>query len=377
MIRPWIAALLALLALAACTDRKQLVLSIDTTAGIPCDIDHIRVRATASHTSMFEQDVTGGQLPLTVTLSDETAQGNFTLDVIGIKAGNEVLSATGPVEFGKGDLSAAIMLDPTCTTTSPCSLPMLMARGAAPAVTAHSQCVGRYTAAVDPNPVFQDACTSVGDNVGHVLTDGTKRVEEMSMLAGVLAQSDFRFYGRAVRHVWANQYGYIAFGTNNPDSTNTLFPGPLDSGITMAAAAPPQQAAMGFWDMLTLNTNGVCYAVSGDPGRRRLRVTWKQVCPGATCTTDRLSLTFTLEEDDAQRVLFTYDKLLAGASERLRGGNATIGLVRQADGCPATRCSVATGLCDDGVPCGYTQISSNVAQPVLQSWIFTPVVDSP
>jgi len=46
MTRRWSIALG--LAVAACTDVRQIALSIDTTAGVPCDVDRVRIRATSS-----------------------------------------------------------------------------------------------------------------------------------------------------------------------------------------------------------------------------------------------------------------------------------------------------------------------------------------
>ena len=53
------------LALVACTSPRQLVLSIDTTAGVPCDIDRIRIVATSLKTTTFERSLVGAHLPVT------------------------------------------------------------------------------------------------------------------------------------------------------------------------------------------------------------------------------------------------------------------------------------------------------------------------
>jgi hypothetical protein len=118
---------------------------------------------------------------------------------------------------------------------------------------------------------------------------------------------------------------------------------------------------MVFWDQLTL-TGGVCYALEGTAPNQKLRITWAKVCQTQTCANDTLNFTIVLDER-TQAISLTYGEMTAVNKSRGQGSTATVGLVDDAKGCPATECDVATGLCADGqTACGYTQVFSNTAQ---------------
>jgi hypothetical protein len=55
-----------------------------------------------------------------------------------------------------------------------------------------------------------------------------------------------------------------------------------------------------------------------------------------------------------------------------------VGLVHDATGCPVDQCALETGLCEDGAtPCGYSQVSSNTAQPDgILNMAFSPIAAS-
>jgi len=365
------------LALAACTNARQIVLSIDTTAGVPCDIDRIRVVATAAGTTTIDQTLKGERLPVSVTLLDDTPNGNIQVDIFGYKGDIEVMHATGPLQFSSHRVDEPVLLEPTkCRPDAPCPLSEAMAAGAESPSAARLACganVARYSASAGLDS-FVDACQV--PNSGKVLMTGSSVPVRLPDLEPALLASGFQFYGRPIHRIWVAKNGYIAFSQDNPDPNGVLLPGPLDRDIRHAGAAPPQQSVMVFWDMLTLHPTGVCYELDGAPKSQQLRVTWNGACLTTVCATDNLNFTITLEETTG-RIALTYGTMAAGNPEGARGINATVGLVNDATGCPAEDCSLATGLCKDGVmSCGYSQVFSNTLQdPGAPNMQFVPVAD--
>lgn len=364
----------------ACSDPQQIVLSVDTTAGIPCEIDAIRMTGRAGKTVTEERALAGARLPITFTLEDGTDDGSFDLEIVGLKDGVEVLRAAGPLQFGiGGTLAAEVVLESACTADAPCALPPLKPYVApAPAVAARAECgevVKRYV----PGPTaetFRDVCTVPGDRAGRVLTGGARGAAALPLPTGALEAFAFRFYGRPVRQIWAHEDGYISFTTDNPDPGNDLNPGAFDRDLIGAGVPPPRQSVFPFWDTLTLGDQGVCYALEGTPGTQKLRVTWNRTCHTTTCTADNLSFTIVLDER-TNRVAFTYGDMISTPPERAQGSTATSGIVDAAQGCPVASCTAATGLCADGTtPCGYTQLFSNAVQtPRVENVQFDPVVE--
>lgn len=371
----------ALAAFAACSESQQIVLSIDTTAGIPCDIDALRIRGTAGKTITIDRELADVRLPLALTLEDGTADGSFDLEVTALKGGVEVLRAQGPLQFGMGGtLAANVVLEASCTVDSPCALPPLQpyVAPAAP-VAARAECtavVDRY-AAGPTTETFRDVCTVPGDRAGRVLTGGARGAAALPLPAGALDAFDFRFYGRPVRQVWAHEDGYISFSTDSPDPGNDLNPGAFDRELTGSGVPPPPQSVFAFWDALTLGDTGVCYALEGTPGTQKLRITWSGACHTTTCTNDRLNFTIILDER-TDRVALTYGEMTSTPPERAQGSTATSGIVDEADGCPVSQCELATGLCSDGVTaCGYNQVFSQMLQDEgVQNVQFDPVARS-
>jgi hypothetical protein len=366
--------LTATLTLAACTSPRELVLSIDSTAGVPCDIDRIRIVATSAGTTTFEQSLKGARLPVNVTLLDDTPSGSFQIEITGLKGDVEVMQTHGPLQFAGHKTTASVLLEPRCTKEAQCALSESMADAAAgpgPALECGAN-VTRYdtSVAVDSAP---DACQVFGAQ--HALLDNSLVPVPLTALKDTLAASDFQFYGRPVRQVWVARNGYLSFAQDNPDPGGSILPGPFDLDITHVGAPPPRQSVMAFWDKLSLRSTGVCYEVDGNPGTQQLRVTWAGACLTTVCGSDDLNFTITLEETG--RVLISYGKMSANNTDRALGNMATVGLVNDATGCPATDCTLATGLCTDGrTPCGYSQVFSNMPQsPRIENRQFTPVVD--
>jgi hypothetical protein len=370
---------LVLAAVAACGEPQKIILAIDTTAGVPCDIDALRIEAVGGESSTLERDLVGERLPLSITLENDTPAGSFDLTISGLKDGVEVLRASGTLQFGSGGtLAANLVLAQTCAPSTPCRLPDLIPYVAPPApVVERNECgeiVKRY-APRTTGETFRDVCTVPGANAGKVLMGGARGAAQLPLSQDALDNFGFRFYGQPVRQVWAHEDGYLSFTAENPDPNNDLNPGAFDRDLRGAGVPPPSRSAFVFWDGLTLGSQGVCYALEGQPGTQKLRVTWNRTCHTVTCTADSLNFTIVLDER-TNRVAFTYGEMMAANTERARGSTATVGIVNAATGCVASECTVATGLCRDGVtPCGYTQVFSNMIQdPAIANVEFDPIV---
>lgn len=366
----------AALALAACAEPRKIVLSIDTNAGVPCDIDHVELRAMAGGTTMFEQSLDGEHLPAFVTLLDGTPSGMFTLEITGFKGNNAVMKVAGPMQFSGKQLNQSVMLDLNCPvdSPSPCGLAGAMAAGSAsPTGITRFQCgpeVQRYANATTGEG-FVDACNVPGTLTGSVLTDGSPGPVELDKLEPLLPGFDFQFYGEPIHKIWVSRDGYISFEHNNPDPQHVLVPGPFDRGLRGTGATPPPQSIMAFWDTLTLGPNGVCWEAEGAPGSQIIRVTWSHACLTQPCTAGNLNFTITLDES-LRRIVLSY--MITGTGDRERGATATVGLVDNATGCTADLCSLDTGLCNNNMPCGYSQVfSSTVQANGVRNQQFTPV----
>lgn len=372
--------LLLVAALAACGDRDQIILSVDTSMGIPCDLDTFRIQVAASDESVVERELADLRLPFSLTLEDDTPDGTFDLTVSGFKDGVEVLRSSGPLQFGRGQvLAAEVVLQSSCTPSSPCALPALIPYVAPPAPATRSACganVRRYT----PGPAtesFRDVCTVPGANAGKVLADGSRGAVQLPLTPAALDSFGFEFYGEKVRQIWVHEDGYLAFTVDNPDANNDLDAGAFDRDLVGLGVPPPRQAVFAFWDALTLGPDGVCYALEGQPGTQKLRVTWKGTCQTVACSaTNNLNFTVVLDER-TDRVSLTYGDMIGSNAERAQGSTATSGIVEAATGCPVSECTYETGLCADGTtPCGYSQTFSNLPQiPRVENVQFDPIID--
>lgn len=351
------------LALAACTQPRKLVLSVDTNAGVPCDIDRLQLVATAGGVTMFEQSLDGAHLPAFVTLLDATPSGSFNLEITGMRGSTPVMKVAGPLQFSSKEGSQSVMLDLNCPVDQPCPLAGAMAGGSdAPAGVTRFQCgpdVERYGVTMTPE-AFVDACTVPGRITGSVLTNGAAGPVELDLLTPALPGFAFQFYGQPIHKIWASRDGYISFSRDNPDPQHVLVPGPFDRLLRGTGAPPPEQSVMAFWDTLTLGSSGVCYELEGQSPGQLIRVTWSHAClTTPPCVGGGMNFTITLDES-TRRVVLSYN--ITGTSDREKGITATVGLVNDATGCTADQCSVDTGLCSNGAACGYSQVFSNTVQ---------------
>ena len=372
MISRWLLA--GSLVLVACTSPRQIVLSIDTTLGVPCDIDRIRIVVKSARTTTFERSLNGARPPVAITLLDETATGAFDLEISGLHGDVEALRAFGPMQFSGHEETQTVVLGASCTVATPCPLSAVMSAGAT-SPGARGVCQYAGSPALDS---FEDAC-SVPGNTAVAVSGATGPIP--LALDDVLPGSGFQFYGRPIGKIWVSKDGYVSFTPDSPDPDGGLTPGPLDRNITGMGAAPPPQSVMVFWDTLSFRdamnvaVGKVCYVLEGSGDNRQFRLTWKHACVTQPCTpSDDLNFTVTLEER-SHRVVLNYGDMKASNADRAQGINATVGLVHDAIGCPADECKLATGLCQDGVtPCGYSQAFTDTVQmPKVPDMQFVPI----
>jgi len=181
--------LVGALALAACTDARQIVLSIDTAVGVPCELDQLRFRASSSTaTTTFEHSLEDGTLPVAISLLDDTPDGRFTIEVVGLKDGIELMTARGELTFSGHRTTVPVVLEPICTADAPCALP------ATAPVGTRARCgpkVTRYSVGTSVE-TFQDACTLPG--AGNALLDNARGPVKLGLDAA-LRNFQFSFYG--------------------------------------------------------------------------------------------------------------------------------------------------------------------------------------
>ncbi|TMQ09815.1 MAG: hypothetical protein E6J90_10765 [Deltaproteobacteria bacterium] len=366
------------LAVAACTDPRKLVLSIDTNAGVPCDIDRVRIRASASETTTFERSLDAAHLPISVTLLDETTEGRFDVEITGLKSGVEVMQVSDSLQFGR-DATQPVMLDLQCTADQHCKLSGAMSAGSAAPSASRFQCgpsVLRYTAAMTSADAT-DACSVPMAHAGKVLGDGSRGPVRLTELEPLLPGFGFQFYGQPIHQIWVARDGYVSFGHDNPDPAGDLVPGPFDRNLVRGGTPPPPHAVMAFWDKMSTSSMGVCYELNGPRGAQSLRLAWTHACLTQPCGSDNLNFMITLDES-TQQIVLSYGPMAATPPERAAGATATVGLVDDAPACPVDQCVRETGLCKDGAtPCSYSQVfSSTVQAGGVPNMRFSPVAAS-
>lgn len=377
---------LGAIVLTACSDSRQIVLSIRTAAEVPCEIDGIRIVAHAAGTTTIEQQLGVDGSASDITLLDDTPDGMLDLEIFGLLGDVEVMKVFGSLEFSDSKAIHPILLEPGCTPELSCDLEKAMEAARKTPVPSGHACVNvkRY-AATEAVEEFVDACTLPGLGRATVTGAAIDLTTVNTGLKNALDVSGFQFYGRPVRHVWVAKDGYISFATSNPEQDGAIAPGPFDRELTGRGVPPPPRSVMAFWDALSLRPEGVCYALDGNPGTQKLHVTWNGACLAQECPSngrnpavpnDSLNFTITLGEADG-RVVLTYGTMFAGNDEAAHGLNATAGLVDGPIGCSAEQCVLNTGLCVDGAtPCGYSQVFSRVRYDIVAPRMqFTPVIE--
>jgi hypothetical protein len=364
------------LALAACRNdipATEIVVTIDTTFGVPCTIDGLRIDAVGDgETVTREISLFDHTLPNSIALYPLTTARHATVTVTAMRNGDVFATATERTDFeNESSRELRFVLDRNCVP-GPC-----------PAIG-----VGRFVEAPPRMPrrgcgedgygwrdaflAMRDACTMREAIMGTLLVN----VDEDEQMIPVMP-FPFWFYNELVTQVWVGDNGYIGLGNAKPEALIKKIGAPRSLG----EPGFPGRGALAFWDDLRTSTAGVCYAVSGAFPDRILWITWKDACfandTGDACGPARLgTLTFGMAlEETTNRVYMGYRNMTAtmANADRAKGSDATIGITNAAPrACKSDLCS-PEGTCQDGGACGYTEFSPGKILPSFPTLEFDPL----
>lgn len=349
-----------LLSAVGCAEPTEVVVFVDTSLGVPCQIDQIEVRITgAGETVTRTADPTVG--PQSVTVLQNGGGSSFDVEVLGLKAGRTIASARAAAFFlEETRQTLSVVLDETCRG-SPCAVGDRLGSFSVPQSAPRPSCVGisdRYSVRRASFISVTDACVvgvteqeSLGD---FDLVNGEEKVLSSPQLTTALESFDFRFYGEPIQTLRVADDGYLSFGGEPPRA--------LASRVTigdLTVPGAPIFSVVPFWEDLQVRAPGeVCVALLGPLGEATLWVTWKNVCFGQACAgTDDLTFSVGLEESTNDVIVGFLDMSSPTNPPRARGSMAAVGIRGPGaeTACAAAECS-DQGLCTDGVtPCGFTQ----------------------
>jgi hypothetical protein len=358
--RGW--ALAAAAGLAACSGPTEIVITVDTVLGVPCTIDALSLEVASGGGTITEEiELGAADLPGSITLIPKGAPGEVTVSVTGLREGAPLATAREAVSFDDGQsLELRFVLDRSCVP-GPCPAVGVGGYDGLPPPAARRGCGEERYERRDSVFVVRDAC-----EMNEALMDRVLKMQEDE--DEVASPFDppmpfpFRFYGEPVTQLWIGTNGYVGFGSQAPEA----LVGDVGPARSLGEPGFPAPGVLPFWDDLRIGPRGVCLAVSGQAPDRILWITWKEACFAAGMTTcgaasSQGTLTFTVAlEETTDRIYVGYHTMTAGApnTDRARGNTATIGITNDVPrGCPEAECS-AEGLCASGVPCGYTEHSS-------------------
>ncbi len=367
-MRPWV----LLAALVGCADASELVVFVDTTLGVPCEVDRIDLRFEAD--GVVETRTADPRRGVeSVAVLREGPGGPVQLRATARK-GRAVVAeaiATIPLDDG-GRRSAHLVLDDGCRG-APCDRLASTGPFAEPAPVARRSCEGiaqRYTVRrselVDP----VDAC-AVAPRLREEMTNftaviGEERAPSPTFMAALRETFRFRYFGELVEHLWIASDGYVSFSETPPGALASQ----VRVGEALSSPGAPPRSVLAFWDHLRVQAPGrVCLALVGSGDRETLWITWKNVCFEPSCAQgDDLGFSVGLEEGTNRVLLGFLQMESAEQEERARGNGAAVGLRGPgAPPCSAAQCS-DQGLCDDGeTPCGFTQVFASEPQDRM-SW---------
>ena len=334
---------------AGCGDRTEIVITVDTTLGVPCAMNRIALEVGDDRS---ERPLDPHDLPGTFVVlpGDQSVRAT----VIATRAGDPVASAFGTIAPVDGEArELRFVLDRSCVP-GPCAP---VARGEfvdLPPPLAHRSCAG-VGYAVDDEPIVavRDACAIAGAT--HHLRDASDAEEAVALPFG------FQLYDREVSTAWLGVNGYVAF-----EEAAT----PTRASSVNGAPDFPRPGILPFWDDLRTSGEGICVATSGSAPSRILWITWKRACFGNTlaCPAVDVELTFSVGLEETTHRLFIGYLTMRSPDARAQGQFATIGVRdRGGIGCQPAQC--IDGTCPDRAACGFTQYASNtplLAFPTLE-----------
>lgn len=376
-MRLW--AVMGLAGLAACADPTEVVVFVDTTLGVPCQVDTFRI-VVQGEGAPVEQVVpaTDG----TVSWTIERASGGDTFDVRveAKRGGTTVASGRATASFASAASRQVVLFLTENCVGAECDFSETVGALVVPSSPTRASCQGiasRYTVQ-DQTGIrpFANACDLDSSPRQRFTTlDNDEVLVDDETIAGLLMNDfDFRLFGAPVNRVWVTDDGYISFGAEAEGATADLVVAG-DEGIT--TAGHPRFAVMAFWEALAFPATGeLCVAMQDIGGRNTLWVTWDNACLTPCPAGDQLTFTIGLEEV-TNEIIVGFDTMNSLTQEdRARGARAVVGIMgEEGPACGSDECS-ATGFCADGVtPCGYAVAFSRTAQ--VSSWpatfVFKPV----
>jgi hypothetical protein len=403
--------LLFLLAIGACAP-TQVVVFVDTSLGVPCEIDEVAFDVNGDMNVDRKGTLSGGPISLTLV---QSGGGDYdTVHIYGRKNGTDVVAATATIRWTSGQSESMwVTLKPECTPTSPCTFDTSQIQKgiSAPEPSARSFCSAGYSMSTRmPAPYPNDPLVKNACNLGTLANfatlsftaNGTCQVSQKACTSNADCSTEspavcmfgevpipdtivtafkntgYNFAGAAIPGMWIGQDGYLVFTDSRPNKTSAQ----IGLNTSLDKAATPAPAVMPFWnDLKPQSLKQACVALASD---NTLWVTWNSCFTadnsGTTCTSSDM-LTFTVGLQSVDNVVrFGYITMSSSADgPDALGNSAAIG-VREAlaPGCTPDQCDAASGKCKDGVtPCGYTQASYRMAVPASMpltstSFVFTP-----
>lgn len=376
-------ALLVFLAACAisCASPTEVVVFVDTTYGVPCQVDMLRLTGTGDGQPMvLEIDPRDGVQSVAIEQSSAT---RFTLVLEALRGTRVVASATASPTFVDGRVQTlSLVVGPECETST-CDYTGSVStvdQAIFPPDAERASCEGvadRYRIRNQAGLVeVVNACTQLEAGAFQEfrsLFDAEVEVSEPAITAQLADGFDFFFFGERIDKLWVSDDGFIHF--NDGPTGGTLNAVTNTSGIT--SPGHPERAVLGFWDNVNLQTNGrVCVGIQ-QSARDTLWVTWDGACLGPPCASgDELSFSIGLEEV-SQRVIIGFNEMVSTTEpDRAAAGAAVVGIIGAGDtGCQSAECN-ADGLCNNGAPCNFAEAVSREVQTT--DWpavfVFDPIL---
>ncbi len=346
----------------ACSkEPTEIIVTIDTTLGVPCAINRVLVEVTTG-SGMTQSEsivVSDADLPGSLTLVAGGNPGQLTVKVTGLLDEMVIATAEQLVEFAdETSREVRFLLDEDCTG-SVCGAKSVGDFSGLPAKAPRVECgQERYKVSGSSLALINNACA--GGTLAHLFVNGDDEMELESPLEPKMP-FPFFYYGKPVSTFFVGDNGYMSFTESAPGAVTSSVGDPRSLG---QAGGFPAAGVLPFWDKLVAGPNGVCFRVDGDAPQRTLIVTWDRACfgPIATCgdsTGGTLSFSIGLEER-TNKIFFAYHSMIASGAnaDRAKGQSAVIGI--SGGGPPACNADECTseGLCANGDACGYSEFSA-------------------
>ena len=334
------------------TPATEVVVTVDSTFGVPCTIDALRVELDTCGTDRrpARRGLAAGlghprprQRPFVV---GGDGDGHAWRDAVRERERRRDLR-------GRDLARAAVVLDRTCVP-GPCPAIGVGGYHGLPPQETRRTCAGDAYASVPTLFVVRDICNST--SAMHVLPN----TDEAELALPVPLPFPFRISARRSNRSGSARTGYLGFGAVAPNKgPATGVARPLGTDNTFGV-----RGLLAFWDDLRTGTQGICVGTSGESPDRILWFTWKEACFSVNnmpcASTERLTFTAAIEET-TDRIYVGYHEMVAtGANaDRAKGLTAVVGITDDAPrGCPSAACMPDGTCAGTGVACHYTEVNT-------------------